>query len=52
MLYRTDIGRYWFTNRVLNDGNRLGRHVVSAESIGNFKRLLDQSMDGDDRWDG
>ena len=25
---------------------------VSAESIGSFKRLLDESMDRDDRWDG
>ncbi|ORD92756.1 hypothetical protein ECANGB1_578, partial [Enterospora canceri] len=50
--FRTDIGRYWFTNRVVNDWNRLDRHVVSAESIGSFKRRLDQSMDRDDRWDG
>ena len=39
--FRTDIARYWFTNRVVNDWNRLGRHVVSAESIGSFKRRLD-----------
>ena len=50
--FRTDIGRYWFTNRVVNDWNRLGRHVVSGESIGSFKRRLDQSIDRDDRWDG
>ena len=43
--FRTDIVRYWFTNRVVNDWNRLGRHVISAESIGSFKRRLDQSMD-------
>ena len=49
--FRTDLGRYWFTNRVMNDWNRLGRHV-SGESIGSFKRRLDQSMDRDDRWDG
>ena len=30
--FRTDIGRYLFTNRVVNDWNRLGTHVVSAES--------------------
>ena len=50
--FRTDLGRYWFINRVVNDWNRLGKHVVSAESIGSFKRWLDQSMDRDDRWDG
>ena len=50
--FRTDIGKYWFTNRVVNNWNRVSRHVVSAESIGSFKRRLDQSMDRDDRWDG
>ena len=44
-----DVG--WFTNRVVSDCNRLGRHVVGGESIGGFKRRLDQSMDRDDRWD-
>ena len=50
--FRTDISRYWFTNRVMNDWNRLGRHVVSAKSIGSFKRRLYGTMDRDDRWDG
>ena len=50
--FRTDIGRYWFTNRVANNCNRLDRHVISAESIGSFKRRSDESMDRDDRWDG
>ena len=48
----TNLGRYWFTNRVVNDWNRMDRHVVSGESIGSFKRWLDQNMDRDDRWDG
>ena len=39
--FRTDPSRYWITNRVVNDWNRLGRHVVSGESIGSFKRRLD-----------
>ena len=46
---RESRGRNWFTNRVVNDWNRLGRHVASAESIGSFKRRLDESMDRDDR---
>ena len=50
--FRTDLGRYWFTYRIVNDWNRLGRQVVSTESIGSFERQLDQSMDRDDRWDG
>ena len=39
-------------NRVVNDWNRLDRHGINAESIGSFKRRLDQSMDRDDRWNG
>ena len=50
--FRIDLGIYCFTNREVNDWNRLDRHVVSVESIGSFKRRLDQSMDRDDRWDG
>ena len=50
--FGTDLGRYWFTNRVENDWNRLGRHVVSAESIDSFKRRLDESIDRDDWFDG
>ena len=50
--FRTDVGRYWFTNRVVNDWNRLGSHEVSAESIGSFKKRLDEFMDRDDRWSG
>ena len=46
--FRTDLGRYLLINRVVNEWNRLGRHVVSAEkSIGNFKRQLDERMDRD-----
>ena len=30
---------------MVDDWNRLGGHVVSAESIGSFKRQLDESMD-------
>ena len=34
----------------MNDWNRLDRHIVSAESIGSFKRRLDESMDRDDKY--
>ena len=50
--FRTDIGRHWITNRVVNDWNRLHKHVVSAESIGSFKKRLEESMNKDDRWVG
>ena len=44
------IGRDWFTNRVVDDWNRLSQQVVSVQTIGNFKRRLDDFMDGDGRW--
>lgn len=49
---RSDVSRYWFTNRVMNNWNRFGRHVAIAESLGNFKRRLDKCMDRDDWWVG
>ena len=50
--FRTDVGKYWFSNRVVNDWNRLSSDVVGAGSLGSFKRRLDECMDGDERWDG
>ena len=38
LVCRTDLGGYWFTNGLVNDCNRLGRHVVSAQSIAGFKK--------------
>ena len=50
------MNEYWRerigVDRTEIDWNRQDRHVVNGESIGNFKRRLDQSMDRDDRWDG
>lgn len=48
--FRIDLSRYWFTNRMVNNWNWLGRHVVSADTIGSFKKWSDECMDGDDRW--
>ena len=47
--FKTDIGIDIGSLTVVNDWNRLGRQVVSGESIGSFKRQLDQCMDRDDR---
>ena len=47
--FKKDIGKNWFTNRVVNEWNRLGEHVVSAETIDSFKRRLDKFMDDNDR---
>ena len=40
LVFRTDLGGYWFTNRVVSDWNRLGGHVVRAESIGGYKTCI------------
>ena len=48
--FRKEIGKNWFTNRVVNEWNGLSRQVVSAESLGSFKGELDRFMDGDERW--
>ena len=48
--FNTEIGRNWFTNRVVDEWNRLSSQVVSANSIDSFKRRLDKFMDGDGRW--
>ena len=48
--FRKEIGRRWFSNRVVNDWNRLSSHVVEANTIESFKRRLDSFMDEDDKW--
>ena len=48
--FRKEIGKNWFTNRVVDEWNRLSGHVVSAKSIDCFKKRLDEFMDRDDRW--
>ena len=48
--YITEIGLDWFINGVVDDWNRLSDEVVSAQTIGSFKRRLDGFMDGDERW--
>ncbi len=45
--FNKDMGKNWFTNRVLDEWNSLSSHVVSANTIG---RRLDKFMDGKDRW--
>ena len=40
LVFGTDLGGYWSTSRVVNDCNRVGRHVVSGESIGGFKFIF------------
>ena len=37
LVFRTDLGEYWLTNRVVNDWNKLGGRVVCGESLSGFK---------------
>ena len=48
--FNKEIGINWFMNRVVDDWNRLSQQVVSAKTIGSFKRRLYSFMDGDGRW--
>ncbi len=48
--FNKDIGKNWFTNKVVNEWNRLSSHVVSGNTMDSFKRRLDEFMDGEDRW--
>ena len=40
LAFRAELGGYWFPSRVVNDWNRLGRHVLSGESAGGFKLVF------------
>ncbi len=48
--FNKDIGKNWFTNRVVDEWNRLSSHVVSGNTIDSFRKRLDKFMDGKDRW--
>ena len=43
--FNKDMGKYWFTNRVVDEWNKLSSHVVSANTLDSFKRRLDKFMD-------
>ncbi|KAG7166732.1 RNA-directed DNA polymerase from mobile element jockey-like 30 [Homarus americanus] len=47
--FRREIGRNWFTNRVVDEWNKLSNFVVSAGTLKSFKRRLDRFMD-DREW--
>ena len=48
--FRKEIGKNWFTNRVVDEWNRLSGQVVSANTLQCFKKRLDNLMDRDGRW--
>ena len=47
---KQEIVRNWFSNRMVDEWDRFSNHIVSAETIGSFKRRLDKFMNEDDRW--
>ena len=38
------------SNRVAEEWNRLSNHIVSTQTLRNFKRRLDKFMGEDERW--
>ena len=48
--YRKDIGKNWFTNRVVEELNKISKHVVSSWTVDTFKKRLDISMNEENRW--
>ena len=47
--FRKEIGKNWFTNRVVDEWNKLSVNVVNAETIDSFKTRLDKFMDSEGR---
>ena len=44
------LGKNWFTNWVVEEWNKLSKHVVSAGTVDTFKKRLNISMDEENRW--
>ena len=47
--FKKDIGKNCLTNRVVEEWNKLSKHVVSAGRIDTFKKRLDIFMDEENR---
>ena len=48
--YWKDVGKNWFTNRVVEEWNKLSKHVVSVRTVYTLEKRLDISMDEENRW--
>ena len=46
--FRRETGRNWFSNKVVDEWNRLNNHIVSIQTLGSFKRRLDKFMNEND----
>ena len=49
--FRKDIFKNWFTNGLVEEWNKLSKHVVSATTVNSFKKRLDISMDKENGWE-
>ena len=43
------MGKNWSSNSVVGEWNGLSNHIVSVETIGNFRGRLDKFMDENDK---
>ncbi len=43
--FNKDIGKNWFTHRVVDEWNRRSSHVVGGNTLDTFKKRLDKFMD-------
>ena len=42
--FESDVGKFSFANRVVDEWNGLSQHVAGAESLGVFKGRLDNHL--------
>ena len=40
--FKHDVGKYTFSNRVIDSWNRLPENIIDCESLDNFKEKLDR----------
>ena len=48
--FRKEIGKKRFTNKVVEDWNKLSDHVVSEGTVDTFEKRFDMSLDDENRW--
>ena len=48
--FRKDVNKNWFTNKVVEEWNKLSKHMVSTGTIDILKKWLYIPMDEENRW--
>lgn len=49
-LFRNEIGKNCFTNKMVDEWNILGSHNVGANTIGAFRKKLDKVIHSEVKW--